>query len=604
MEGSKRLTEVYNDTLKVDYGRIRWAGQYGTFYRITSPFSDFMAGKLKINIFPPIQVDPHNLEWDLESSTESPYDNPTWRLYYHSLVWLSDFLLEAVSESDSQKKQVVIEQVIEVVKSWSQASLASRDTKRERWNGHCVSMRIAHLLFLRTWCDEAWLHSLIGVHAEELVTHFSGYWNHGLSESTTLYGAGQELGVQEWQNLGKERVLDCVEVMIDEEGATNEQAPGYSGYVYRLVRASLRVFEAYEDDSLQEIGARLEALEKFTVHSLDPQRRYIPIGDSYPDYPPTPTPQGPLTWFAKPGEGGRPLSDKTAVYKRGYIFSRASWGVNELPRDNTYLTIRFGPGRTAIHGHEDAGSVTLWSHERHVIVDSGHVGYEQTPMRSYMQSLQAHNVFEVPGIAFEPKSRMDLVEQWRSDDGSQVRFSLSDHAFDGVERHRDVCMFHRGPLFVADAAHLVSLRRVEARQLWHLSPEFQLSGVDGPSSRYDSVLGDVKLHIVSFELKNSEVDEPAHFSHWRGNREPLMGWAASGHRTAVPTTSIGLSTFSDHPRIVTAIIPSKTEEIVTWSIKTLPAGYAAFRVHRGDQYFAVNVYDAGAGGSQPLIEFR
>jgi hypothetical protein len=72
-----------------------------------------------------------------------------------------------------------------------------------------------------------------------------------------------------------------------------------------------------------------------------------------------------------------------AIYRAGDVFGRDTWAPF---LSSSHYTLRDGPGR-ALHGHMDGGSLTLWARGRQVLVDSGHVGYEQTSYRARLVSL-------------------------------------------------------------------------------------------------------------------------------------------------------------------------------------------------------------------------
>src|SRR5690606_5724717 len=103
----------------------------------------------------------------------------------------------------------------------------------------------------------------------------------------------------------------------------------------------------------------------------------------------------------------RPLA---RAYSAGYIFSRSAWRSFEEDSSIGYFTQRFGPGRTyAIHGHEDAGSVTLDAFGTCLLRDSGLYAYEAGEERLYFRGRTAHNVVDVPGRYYYPSAEAELL---------------------------------------------------------------------------------------------------------------------------------------------------------------------------------------------------
>lgn len=582
---------------------LAWVPRFGTYTRVGNSTDAIFDGHLKLVDFPAVRFDLEDPEWN-DSRDVAPYNEPGWRLYLHSLTWLTDPLLEAGRRLHQAEQAERFRLVVDVIRSWAADSLPSSAEKMERWNGHCTALRATTLLTLSTFLDEDWLMDALREHGSVLMENFSGYWNHGLVESVILYALGEVVEEESFRTTGIERLTECVDVMVDDEGAINEQAPTYAGYVWRLLRDSrTAVDEKTYPEIHQTISHKLESLEDFITNSLQPDGRHVELGDSYPDLPGA-HPGSSTDWFVRPAAGGKELRQTTASYSRGYVFSRASWERDQPDPINSYVTARFGPGRV-IHGHNDHTSLTLWEYGRKILVDSGHVGYKQGPLRRHVQSHDAHNVVTVQERRLDSTAETTLDFLDVDEANHRVRFSMSDQAYQGVSRHRTVAIFHDGPLVVLDRiSNTLENGPITATQTWHLSPEFTIDQCTPNESNFVSALGDLKLKMVSFNVDAEDPQGIPGFSYWRGSESPLQGWAAAGRRHAVPSPTIGYSSRGQDSIILTAILPSPSEEEVSWSFRRGPQGVSVLRLHHGSSYYPINVSHDPHADPRDALSFR
>lgn len=240
------------------------------------------------------------------------------------------------------------------------------------WGGHAVAIRAASLSVLsELYPEDEWLYQVITYHGQWLLEHFDGYWNHGLSQALALIIVRGRLSNEEMLDTGAKRAVACLEVMIDGEGAINEQAPEYSNYIERLRSTAVDALEMFDASGVKKLKAKQRPLEEFIAHSLTPAGTFVEVGDSMPRRPEF-VRGGALECALSNGAAGAEIP-RVKVYEAGCIFGRSGFG-QRRPKDlESYYTLRFGPQQ--IHGHFDHLSLTYWDRGRNIIVDAGHPGY-------------------------------------------------------------------------------------------------------------------------------------------------------------------------------------------------------------------------------------
>jgi hypothetical protein len=120
--------------------------------------------------------------------------------------------------------------------------------------------------------------------------------------------------------------------------------------------------------------------------------------------------------------------------------------------------------------------LTYYSRGRNLIVNAGHTGYEVSPYRDYIRSLEAASMLISPGARFDAAAATSLTAS-EIGTGSQF-YEFSDDAFGGP-RSRSVYV-HQGPAFV-----LVLDRgsgEESYQQLWHLAPGLTVTSVTAASA--------------------------------------------------------------------------------------------------------------------------
>lgn len=540
-----------------------------------------LAGSIQIHSYPEVRFDPDESFW---TQIEAQSLHPTVRFYLHSLNWI-DFIVDHAFKSPESEWTEEIAAGVEfawaVAWSWWVMNQVSPEWERDEyvWGGHGVAIRAASLSALsEIFPEDEWLNEAIQYHGQWLMEHFDGYWNHGLAQSLALMIVGDRLGKSEMLDKGAERAVACLEVMIDDEGAVNEQAPEYSNYIDRLRQTTVAALEMFGAQGAEKLRAKQKPLEEFMAHSLTPAGTFIEIGDSMPRRPRFV--RGGALEFAVSGGATGVEIPRVKVYKAGYVLGRSGFGQRRPKEEESYFTLRFGPAR-AIHGHFDHLSVTVWDRGRNIIVDAGHPGYVRGPLRTYAQSRYAHNVLTVRGKKHDGKAASKLLDQQIENTWSA--FDLEDTGWEGLAWKRSACFADCGPCVVADS--LEPTKAVEyAEQRWNIAPEFEYVGSQAEMVQFRSIVDGTKLVLIRYGIEKDWDFEHMDTNMVRGDRDEPRGIVFRDEKP-VDTWSVGFGRASREFCVLTAVVVAGAEEKVEYSFEGNGPGKRVLRIMRGAQTY-------------------
>ncbi|GLU59559.1 heparinase II/III domain-containing protein [Paenarthrobacter ureafaciens] len=554
-----------------------WACGFSSGFGEQNSASRIRKGTLKIFDYPSVELMVSDLPWDGRGA--GSVDHPSWLMWFHSLKWLDVLVEDARSQGPDAVASVAFAR--DVARSWSRWNAAGKEKRFPAWGGHSAGLRTTSLVALSEFVDEPWLRDEIRNHLDHLLCeeHFDGYWNHGLVQTIALLAASLRLGDLEGVRVGKSRVdLGLVE-MIDLEGATNEQAPGYARYVENLLRTVIEIYRQNDLGDTSWLEEKRSLIQNFIRHALEPSGNFVQIGDSFAEEP-------------FPGASDRPKSfdlhatglERTKIYRRGYVFARSGWGEKRPRWDESFYSLRFGPARV-IHGHNDHMSLTWYDFRRNLIIDSGHNGYKDGDFRNFLRSPQAHNILEVVGARHDWSAETQL-EVHESFDEADF-YILRDNAYP-VPRQRSVLAFNKGPLIVLDKAR-TSGDVAHFRQLWHIAPEFTFDRAEDNVVKFSSSRGDLDLVLLRLNITRDDSKGHSGFSYWKGSRQPIQGFISRYDGEEFPAPCVGFDVKSDDLALLTALVAIPAGSSFGWSFRVGRRGVMILRLHVGAVSYGVDV---------------
>ena len=558
-------------------------GWQPTLASMNNPAS-IRAGVLKLSGYAPVNI---NLTGNINWSTD-PYQDPTWRLWFHSLKWMESLAVSGDADDLALARQIVTDFV---------ADNPDPGTNGGAWDDHATSFRTS--LFVCMWNQSTdpdfrtWLEPILRTHAQVVRDRYVGSWNHGTMQSLALLAAGCTLDEASWRNLAAARLQAELVAGIDAQGAILEQAPGYASFIQSLHREAQAHPAACEMPMPTGPYERVDAVDTFAAQATRPDGTFVEIGDTFSEKPNAG--MGPNSaWVAARGAQGTRPADLVKVYNAGYVFARDSW-----TNPTQQYTLRFGPGRYT-HGHNDHLAMTYWSRGLDVLVDPGYDGYADRPYRTWSRSLQAHNVPIVSGAKYNPDASTALVG---TSAGKGARsWQLRDRAFAGAERHRSVLVDDQLKLMLVRDD--VTADRARALQvLWHLDPSWRkeriVNNKRNTTATFLSANGRYRASIIQLAAPKTTLPSNAATA-IRGRKSPNYQGFISRHRgDQTPAWVIEARRGAAKKQsVITLIVVTRVGEKVQ-AVWNQPKGKNRIRVTIGDFY---RVYDSARRGGLRAVK--
>ncbi|GGI09559.1 heparinase II/III domain-containing protein [Egicoccus halophilus] len=482
-----------------------------------NPLDDVLAGQVVLNDRAPVDVrdGAGGIDWGLD-----PYGDATWRLWFSSLRWLGS----AIRAEDPAGLRFAQD----VVADWAERHEVAELTGQA---AEAVRHRANVLICLRERTGPAdGLDELLADHAEFLIEHYSGDWNHGLDDNLALYAVGCALEDDDLRDHARERTEVLAAAALHPDGGSNEQAPGYDLYVHRRFALLLDHVEHCGDEVSDDLRERVEAMPAFLAHATKPDGHLPNIGDSYATDRPDDVEGTPMAHAHHLGAQGTPPDARTAVFEVGYAFGRSSWGTGGQDfTDASWWALRFGPERL-VHGHEDRTSLLWYARGRDLLVDSGHVGYQDTSYRAFLRGLRAHNVLTIEDEPFDSAPTELLVTDFR--DGADV-LAVRDPSYPRFPRERTV-MIASSPDVVVVLDRAAGPEPRTMTQHWHLPAELT-AHVTAPG-RVEAEADDTTLVVEQVPWPGTSVPSDG-TEVVVGREDPYQGWRSPRvhERVAAPT---------------------------------------------------------------------
>lgn len=484
---------------------------------------------------------PHDLTW-----REDPFHDANWVFRLHGLEPVEDLVAATAATGDTR----FIGRAIELARDWAGDNLTARPPSPFTWNDHSTAMRAIRLTCLAdarpslvavtATGSSPWLRRLLVRHGALLADpdFDRREGNHALNQAIGLLEIGRAVGPSDWRWLATRRIANLAASSIDRQGVTNEQAVGYQAYNwsrYTLAISRLRAAGITPPAALD----RVRLMPGFLVHATMPNGRVEMLGD-------TARTRGLLIpgtaneYAATAGASGPRPARSVMRYDAGYLFARTGWGEQRAPRDETFLSLRFGPG-PRFHGHADGGSITLYGHGTPLVIDPGLYVYGgSSTWRSWFKGRRAHNVVAVDGVGWR-SSPTALLDQATSP--SLVFARVRSSAAPGVTHTRSV-VFSRALGYVLVEDRVSSTAPHAYRQMWHLV-EDAAPTIDGRSIRTHRERGNLLIRQLA-AIRSVHVV--------KGAVSPIQGWVSYRYGSRIPAPVVETTVSGTKGRFLTLLV--------------------------------------------------
>ena len=523
------------------------------YHYIENRFEELEQGQLRVwPNFETCQI-PDDIEW-----VEDPFNNKTWKLYYHSLTWIYGLLWGYDNGLSSGRV------LVDLVKSYcSHLVYHPQESDGMVWDDHAAADRLSVLSCIRLHqiaeefddIDLVLIDHLIEEHVRQMIRQWeSGKWgasNHGAFHALSILNASNstkdEGKSNQWAELGLEYLGQVMTNIIDyEDGISLEQSLEYHQLAIELVKSIPEVyFIEISDISKEEVLENLIETNNWITFG---DRRLAAIGDTSTiarvtaeNFPPPPVKYG------------------------CRLFTNAGmWVVKD---EGVHTTFTFNPTRIA-HGHFDSLSFTHSIGENVLFADSGGPYAYGNPLRfEYFVSEVSHNT-----VLFDEKASTEggeLVESHEVGDGiySVTARSCKDSP---CSHQRTLTVIGKEGVVVLDQFRGFE-RETKLCLLFHLGDEVEVI-IDGDTCF-------LKNHEVEFTL-NVEADFEYSIREFFGED----GGKLKSYRTN------GLGSYYEGRCVVIEVEPGSEGDILTRIIRNVP-GAPEFGIEDGLISIGLHVED-------------
>lgn len=442
--------------------------------------------------------------------------------HMHSL----HYLMPLLRYGQRTGNQAMVSRFYELVRDWVRDNPPGGPSSRYAW-GPPIYEGFRSLVLVcaaaRSKATRPWLARALLRHGQMMADagRYEGVNNASLHQSMGLYAIGETIRRPAWRALATRRIAALAARLIRSDGSDGEGALEYAVNNYRWFGQAGERLRLGGDPVPAELR-RLERVPAFIAQATRPDGRVEALGDTSPE------PLVPRRWAgtaaeypATLGASGAPPAQTFAAYEGGYVFGRSGWGTKRKLADETFFSVR--AGWATPHAHDDAGSLTLYSHGSQLLLDTGQWRYSYGTTRSFVVSRAAHNVVVVHGARrTRPVPELRAVSVGGLDIATVV-----DRGYDGVTLTRTVA-YDRADDVLLVWDRLESQKEVRASQQWGLGRDRSVS-VRADAAHTAGPGADVSLLFTS---GGAPLDVAV------GQRKPLRGWNSQAYGEISPAPSL------------------------------------------------------------------
>lgn len=451
----------------------------------------------------------------------NPLTQDNWRFQLHTLRWLWP-LIHAAEHTGDQR---YLDHVYAVAQDWVTTNPIDAPPSPFSWNDHAASWRLKVFTCLSLQGDTPdWLLGSIVQH-RNLKADPDFYvrdGNHALNQDLGMLAAACHTRHWDLRDLAVQRIDRLARESIDGHGVSNEQAVEYQDYNYFRYRAAVAMHDAC-GIATPTWAQRLPTMLDVLAHMTQPDGTYAPLGDSDRRAVRFAEDDPQLRWIVSGGQDGTPPTDTFASYEAGYTFARSGWGVDRPAIEENYLALRHGPA-TALHGHDDHGSLLLFADGQPLLTDPGKYAYGGTAARAHVQTAQAHNRITLAACPSSGhRSRIVDIERSATTDRVSIEVAVCEAA-----------RWVRTVAFLRDSGVTVVLDELDAdaaaTQHWQLEPGARVTVRRGGRA-------DVQWSSGA-SLAVEQLLPVGRTTVVTGGDDPLRGWVSEAYGELTPAANL------------------------------------------------------------------
>jgi hypothetical protein len=410
-----------------------------------------------------------------------------------------------------------------VIRDWFRCNGAPPGLSIDAWDEGTIVMRLsAILLAIDYYRSHAGLGDLrfidllylAATNKDALLVAKHSMGNHGLRQDIVLLSFIGNLPYiadrNEVRQLAEDRLNAMAKEGFSDEGIWKEHAPGYVHYALRLLTDLDRI----AGDSGLRPGLPILENAASSANYLrqipTPEGELPPIGQSNKDS------------ISRKVAKYWGIDNKNASYRsdRSVFFEDYGQAVYSSSQGNQlYVLFQAVQNLPALKRNADGLSFIVHNYGRWWLVDSGHYTNERTPVREFLVSARAHNIYirGKKALRYNEKPELDVALTGLSEENGIWQVGgRSDRFFDGASFERTIAIDKSAErIGVRDRFHEPSDAGETWRGFLHFAPDLDVA-VDGSSVIATDPTSGREMRIAIEGAEKLRVVA--------GQDDPLQGW--------------------------------------------------------------------------------
>ena len=411
----------------------------------------FYSAQVNLNKFAPSPIDLRSFAWQLEGKDR----NWWWQL--QALPFLNWYVSSYQLQS-AEEQQNFLQFCLSAFECWC-VNAEHNPESPLNWHDHATAFRLRNLVNWFTHCvyhqldngfsSDARLQSFVALLAKHLAwladdSNYSKHTNHGFDQALVMYTVALSLpnaGIEQFLQLGKNRLIAELKHAFTDEGVHKENSPGYQKFMLGRVKTLVSL------DSLGDI--EVSSLAKNYVEKAEAFLKALTL------------PNGELPLIGDTQAGDRGILDEND--SSGFnVFDYSGSGyvvIKGLTNENkAYYFLLKNSHLSNYHRHDDDLMLYLWFDGEVILGDGGLYSHnEKCELRKFFRSHLAHNVPFINEKAVRDRAKLSAHPELCIDNTISL-IKATSHMF-GVKitREVDYSNIQNGILKVMDNAEYLNL---------------------------------------------------------------------------------------------------------------------------------------------------
>lgn len=513
---------------------------------------------------------------------EDPYNDQTWRFYFHSLD-VVNYLLNGYEKKPNNEYLTKAKWYIE---SWMAANPSPKSQASvSAWRDHSTANRVVNIIYFLQLYKQSTLYDpeveekMIGLlekHGEFLANdkNYTAGNNHGifqdraLIELTVLYPKMKNSKL--WYSKAMNRLLVHVKQDVTPSGMHKEHSPSYHQLVLNLFRG-INKFLIQNGKHEQELNNTIIKMEDYLAYLQKPNGTLPIIGDSDLKYQKTTNPDQlvseQLKYIVTNGKIGEQPNIDFVSKDGGVTIFRNGWNV-----ENPLYLLFTTAYHSAVHKHADDLSFILSYGKTDFFVDSGKYNYnEQEAYRKYFRSTLAHNTITVDGKSYDIDSKLknnpQILDVKTSTTLSYVRGTHT--LYNGVKVTRTLIYLKKdNSILIHD--QIQSSRNHTYTQTFNI-------GNDVGVKKKDSSLFVLSSNLEKKQLQLIQLGESSKSRTYRGSSQPIAGWLSEEFNKKEPIPQLQFLKSGKNAEYKTVVNCDERTGVKSYQVKSVK-GYDQYSI--------------------------